>query len=108
MLGLAKSEREALRMVIQTQREEINWLRSCIPWAVPAAAVSPPPSAPQGDVYAAELKTLLGVGVTHAMSEEEEDLQHLLDIGEIDLQEMKELLEAAGARSSEIEVIPGD
>lgn len=104
MFGLAKSEREALNLVIEHQREEIHWLRSCIPWAVPAVAAPPIVRA----AGAEKLPEVLDGTERLFMTEEEEDLQYLLDSGEINLQEMKKLLEAAGARSSEIEVIPGD
>lgn len=107
MFGLAKREREALNSLIETQREEIHWLRSCIPWAVPAG-VPAPLGARIVDDYAGDLKKLAEDDGRLYMTEEEEDLQFLLDSGEINLQEMKELLEAAGARSTEIEVIPGD
>lgn len=105
MFGLAKRERDALSLVIEHQREEIHWLRSCIPWAVPAGAAAPLVRAKTANEILPEV--LEDADRLH-MSEEEEDLQFLLDSGEISLQEMKELLEAAGARSTEIEVIQGD
>lgn len=105
MFGLAKRERNALELVIEHQREEIHWLRSCIPWAVPTGAPAPLVRATTEKEPLPEI--LAGTDRLH-MTEEEEDLQFLLDAGEINLQEMKELLEAAGARSTEIEVITGD
>jgi len=101
MFGLSKRERVAFELVIESQREEIHWLRSCIPWAVPAGAVAP---SPRRDISKTPLVPLGEEPDRLYMTEEEEDLDFYVRNGDLDLAAAQELLVAAGARNPEIEM----
>ena len=101
MFGLSKRERAAYELVIESQREEIHWLRSCIPWAVPTGGTVAP--SPRLELSKAPLPLVpLGSEPDRLyMTEEEEDLDFYVRNGDLDLTEAQELLAAAGARNPE-------
>ena len=87
-------------ILIESLREEIHWLRSCIPWAVhggPAGASAP---TPLELTLAGDLPPMTPM----SMSEEEEDVQHMLDNGDIDAEEAKAILATLGFQNTEIEL----
>lgn len=99
---LSKRERAAFESHIETLREEVHWLRSCLPWVVPTGApvsLLPPQNEPAWGNLGGAAPTIEALSV----SEEEEDIQAMLERGEIDTEEAQALLKTLGYANTEIE-----
>lgn len=109
MFGLRKSERQAYEGHIETLREEIHWLRSCIPWAVaqgsatPAARVLGSGTLPPIVQDEQDDQLPLVADPLRPMSDEEEDVYDAYQRGELDKEEAKAMLAVLGIEPESID-----
>lgn len=102
MFRLRKSERAAFEAHIADLKEEIHWLRSCIPWAVPVGTTRPvgaatPPPLVVEPLQVDEQDDFAPRGPLAPLSEEEEDVVEAVKRGDLTEEEGRQVLKLLGS-----------